>query len=148
MQQQLTAIGSSLKVINSTPTTAFNELVKEYKIDSVFTNTDYEPYAKKRDGDIKTLLLSHGIKFKQYKDHVIFEKDEVVKDDGKPYTVFTPYSKKWKAVLNTYQFKNYPTEKYFSNFFQTKSLSVPSLNDIGFEKSDIEFPSLRAKRRQ
>ncbi len=141
MQEKLVAEGSSLKVLNSTPILAFNDLLKEFDIDCVFTNTDYEPYAKERDQKIEALLQSHNIKFQQYKDHVIFEKNEVIKDDGKPYTVFTPYSKKWKAVLNDYQFKSYQTEQYFNNLFQTKTFSVPSLSDIGFEKSNIEFPS-------
>ena len=141
MQEQLVANGSSLKVLNSTPVVAFSELVKEYKIDSVFTNTDYEPYAKERDEKIETFLQSQGIKLKQYKDHVIFEKNEVIKDDGKPYTVFTPYSKKWKAVLNDDKFISLPSDKYFSNFCKTKPLPIPTLHDISFEKSDVEFPT-------
>ena len=141
MQEQLVANGSSLKVLNSSPLEALKNLVKEYEIDCVFTNTDYEPYAKERDEKIETLLQSHGIKFKQYKDHVIFEKNEVTKDDGKPYTVFTPYSKKWKAVLNENPIKGYPTEEYFNNLFKTQLLPIPTLREIGFEKSDIEFPS-------
>ena len=141
IQEQLIANGSSLKVLNSSPILAFNKLIKEYDIDCVFTNTDYETYAKERDENIEILLHSHNIKFKQYKDHVIFEKNEVIKDDGKPYTVFTPYSKKWKAVLNENHFKSYPTEEYFNNFLKTNPLPIPTFSEIGFEKSDIEFPS-------
>ena len=141
IQEKLIGEGSSLIALNSTPENAFNALIKQYDIDCVFTNTDYEPYAKQRDAKIEAFLESKGIKFKQFKDHVIFEKDEVVKDDGKPYTVFTPYSRKWKTVLNAFQFKSYPTEKYFTNFFKTKSAQIPTLQDIGFEKSDQAFPS-------
>ena len=140
MQELLIAKGSSLMVLHSTPLNVFNELIKEYDIDCVFTNTDYEPYAKERDAAIEALLTTKGIDFKQYKDHVIFEKDEVVKDDGKPYTVFTPYSRKWKTVLKDYQFKSYPAEKYFENFFKTQPKKIPTLNNIGFEKCDQSFP--------
>ena len=141
MQEKLTAEGSSLIVLNSTPVKAFNDLIKQYDINCVYTNTDYEPYAKERDAKIEALLDAKGIKFKQFKDHVIFEKDEVVKDDGKPYTVFTPYSRKWKTVLKDYQFKSYSTEKYFNNFFKISSQKIPTLKEIGFAESDQSFPS-------
>ncbi len=141
MQEKLTAEGSSLIVLNNTPENAFNTLIKEYDIDCVFINTDYEPYATERDTKIKALLTNKGIKLKQFKDHVIFEKNEVVKDDGKPYTVFTPYSRKWKAILNKSEYESYPTEKYFKNFFKTKPKQIPTLKDIGFETSDQAFPS-------
>ena len=141
MQDKLTKLGSSLIVLNATPDKAFKELVKEYDIVNVFTNRDYEPYATERDENIAELLKQHNITFHLYKDHVILEQKEVVKDDGKPYTVFTPYSKKWKAALTDYQFKSYPTEKYFDNFFKTSPKKIPSLKNIGFKKTDQEFPS-------
>ena len=141
MQDKLTKLGSSLLVLNATPDKAFKELVKEYDIVNVFTNRDYEPYATERDENIAELLKQHNITFHLYKDHVILEQKEVVKDDGKPYTVFTPYSKKWKAALTDYQFKSYPTEKYFDNFFKTSPKKIPSLENIGFKKTDQEFPS-------
>ena len=140
MQEKLIAEGSSLIVVNSTPVKAFNDLIKEYDINCVYTNTDYEPYAKERDAVIETLLDAKGIKFKQFKDHVIFDKDEVVKDDGKPYTVFTPYSRKWKTVLKDDQFKSFTTEKYFNNFLKIKPKGIPTLQDIGFKISDQTFP--------
>lgn len=141
MQEKLTAEGSSLIVLHSTPEKAFNALIKEYDIDSVFINTDYEPYAKERDAKIEALLETKGIKLTQFKDHVIFEKDEVVKDDGKPYTVFTPYSRKWKTVLNEKTFEGYATEEHFKNFIKTTPKQIPTLEDIGFKKSKQEIPS-------
>ena len=92
LQQQLTAIGSSLDVRYGFPIETFKQLINEYEIESVFTNHDYEPYAKQRDGEIAKLLKANNISFHTYKDQVIFEKDEIVKDDGKPYTIFTPCS--------------------------------------------------------
>ncbi len=93
--------GSSLKIIYGTPEATFKRLINKYKITAVYTNRDYEPYAKERDAKISQLLSENGIAFHTFKDHVIFEKDEVLKPDGKPYTVFTPYSVRWKASGTT-----------------------------------------------
>ncbi|HEY8894510.1 MAG TPA: deoxyribodipyrimidine photo-lyase [Niastella sp.] len=141
IQQQLNQQGSSLVVFHCTPMEAFKKLAKEYTIEKVFTNHDYEPYAIERDENIAAFLLENGITFHTYKDHVIFEKDEVVKDDGKPYTVFTPYSKKWKATLNKFYLKSYPTEKYHNNFYQQAAKAIPSLKAIGFNKTNASFPA-------
>ena len=97
MQQQLHAWGSSMEVHYGFPQQVFEQLLTRYDVQQVFTNHDYEPYGLKRDAAVAQFLNSKGIAFHTYKDQVIFEKDEVVKDDGKPYTVFTPYSRKWKA---------------------------------------------------
>jgi deoxyribodipyrimidine photo-lyase len=93
MQQQLAAMGSTLQVFYGTPQEAFEQLLQQYTIKAVFTNHDYEPYAQERDGQIASMLQSRGSMLHTFKDQVIFEKLEVTKDDGKPYTVFTPYSK-------------------------------------------------------
>ena len=141
MQEKLKELGSSMLVLHATPDKAFKELVKDYDIVNVFTNRDYEPYATERDNNIAALLKQHSVGFYLYKDHVIMEQEEVLKDDGKPYTVFTPYSRKWKTVLTDYQFKSYPTEKYFDNFLKISPKKIPSLKEIGFEKTDQQFPS-------
>lgn len=141
LNKQLVELGSSIKVFYSTPELVFTELMNEYDIDCVYTNHDYEPSAIERDNSIKTILEQKNIAFKTYKDQCIFEKDEVTKDDGKPYTIFTPYSKKWKQKLTDFYVKSYPTETYFKNFYQTRSFSIPSLTDIGFKKTDLIVPS-------
>ncbi len=140
LNEKLIEFGSSIKVFYSTPEKVFKDLTKEYTIQSVFTNHDYEPYADERDGAVKDFLRKHKIEFKTYKDQCIFEKEEVTKDDGKPYTIFTPYSRKWKLRLTDFQVKAYPNKKYFKHFIQTKTFDVPTLNDMGFEKSGLEFP--------
>ena len=71
------------------------------------------PMPGNRDEAMEALLKANGISFHSFKDQVIFEKNEVVKDDGEPYTIFTPYSKKWKATLNEFYLETYPTKKYF-----------------------------------
>ena len=132
--------GSALLVKYGTPDQVWDELLKEYHIGTVYTNHDYEPYARNRDKAIAGKLKNHGIALKTYKDQVIFEKDEVIKDDGKPYTVYTPYKRKWYQKLTPFYLKPYPNEKYFKNFYGHHSFEIPSLNSMGFEKSDKEFP--------
>lgn len=139
IQKQLTEIESSLMVLQGKPIEVFQQLIKKYSINSVYTNHDYETYAINRDEEIKILLEKNKIKLKTFKDQVIFEKNEVTKDDGLPYTVFTPYMRKWKSKLNPFYLKSYPTEKYFSKFYKTKAFLFPTLKDIGFEKTDLKF---------
>ena len=141
LNTKLTELNSTIKVFYSTPEKVFKELVKEYDITTVYTNHDYEPYADERDLGVKEFLVKHKIGFKSYKDQCIFEKDEVTKDDGKPYTVFTPYSRKWKLRLTDYHVKPYPNKKYFSNFLKSDSFQIPTLKQLGFEKTDLETPS-------
>jgi Deoxyribodipyrimidine photolyase len=136
IHQELQKFESSLLVLHGNPVEVFKTLSPK----AVYTNHDYEPYARKRDGEVKNILEGRGIVFKTFKDQVIFEKDEVVKDDGKPYTVFTPFSRKWKAKLTAFYTKSYPTEKYFKHFIKIKPLPFPSLKEIGFEETGASFP--------
>jgi len=141
MQQELVKIGSSLVVFYGTPLEMFTTLISKYEIGQVFTNHDYEPYALERESLIKEFLASKNILFSTFKDQVVLEKDEVLKDDGKPYTVFTPYSRKWKAVLTNYHLKAYPTEKHFTSFYKQPAFEIPVLHDMGFKEVDKPFPS-------
>jgi deoxyribodipyrimidine photo-lyase len=141
LSAQLQELNSSIKVFYSSPEIVFKELIKEFEIHTVYTNHDYEPYADERDNAIKLLLQKNNILFKTYKDQCIFEKNEVTKDDGKPYTIFTPYSRKWKLKMNDFYVKAYPNKKYFSNFLKTKSFKIPSLQEMGFKETTLEFPT-------
>jgi len=141
MQEKLERIQSSLEVYFGTPEEAFEKLISDYDVQTVFTNHDYELYAIERDERIKNLLGKKNIDLKTYKDQVIFEKDEVLKDDGKPYTVYTPYSGKWKAMLTDFYIKSYPAEKYYKNFFKQSPRSIPSLGSMGFKATGKSFPS-------
>lgn len=144
IQQELTKIGSTLHVLHGKPIDCFKQLTSIYSVTQVHTNTDYEPYASERDEEIAEFLLERDIRFFKHKDQVIFQKDEVLKDDGTPYTVYTPYSKKWKQKVNDFYLKPYPGEKYFDNFFQQKEIKLPTLKDIGFEaiEYDVVAPEL------
>lgn len=141
VQSSLIKVGSSLEVFYTTPLEAFKKIIEKYKIEAVFTNHDYEPYAKERDDAVTALLKKSSASFITFKDQVIFEKEEIVKDDGKPYTVFTPYSRKWKTVMNSFYVKSYLTEKYFNNFYSQDALSIPSLTSMGFKEGHKIFPS-------
>ncbi len=132
--------GSSLLTFHDTPENAFSQLTQKYQIKHVYTNTDYEPYASKRDHDIQNQLSTQGISFHTTKDQVIFEKSEVVKSDGTPYTVFTPFSNTWKAKLKDTPIQVFPSEKHLDNTLKTTNHPIHSLSVLGFSKSQIEFP--------
>lgn len=134
MQEQLEKKGSTLHVLHGTPAKCFKQLLETYNIAAVYTNTDYEPYATARDEEIKTLLSKHEVAFHSYKDQVIFEKDEVTKDNGSPYTVYTPYSRRWKEKLTDFYLKPYPTEKYTQHFYKHSAHHMPSLESLGFKE--------------
>lgn len=141
LRSELKKIGSDLLVFHGTPIEVYRKLISDYSVKTVFTNHDYEQYAQNRDSEISVFLNQNGIEFKTFKDQCIFEKDEVLKDDGKPYTVYTPYSKKWKDKLNVFYLRSYPTEKYFGNFFKFETDRFPSLEEIGFQKTNVSIPS-------
>jgi deoxyribodipyrimidine photo-lyase len=139
LQQKLEQIGSSLCVKIGNPLQVFEELTMEYNIKAVYTNRDYESYAIQRDKEVETYIQKKGIEFISYKDQVIFEANEVLKSNGEPYTIFTPYSKVWKQKLTEKCYELSLSEKLISQFVKTEKLPIPSLEDIGFKKTDIRF---------
>ncbi len=141
LKSSLEEQGATLLVKYGAPSDVWRELVETYPIADVYTNHDYEPYALQRDKEITDFLAKNTINFHSYKDHVIFEKAEVVKSDGKPYTVFTPYSRQWKLKLNDFYLKSYPSEKYSENFHKTPPTPMISLNEMDFERSNLSIPS-------
>jgi deoxyribodipyrimidine photo-lyase len=140
IQNELLKIGSSLLVLHGKPVEVFQKLIKQYNIETVFTNQDYEPDAIKRDESVKKFLNENRIDFLIFKDQVIFEKDEVVKGNGTPYTVYSPYMRKWKQRLEENSIEIFKTEKYHGNFFKTKPFKLPSLKEIGFKTTGLPFP--------
>jgi len=132
---------SSLAVYHGKPIAIYKDLLEEFSVNHVFTNHDYEPYATQRDSEIKEFLNSKNVAFTTYKDQVIFEKNEVVKQDGDPYKVYTPYSKKWLEAFKEKEVKSYPSEDCFNNFIATKNNPFLSLSDIGFTTSSIKVES-------
>ncbi len=141
LQAQLRSLGSSLLVFYGTPETVFPQLLSEYAIEGIYTNHDYESYAQQRDNMVQEYVQSEAIGFYTFKDQVIFEKEEVLSGSKTPYTVFTPYSRKWKEKLNEFYTKAYPTEKYFANFAQLAPQDLPTLEAMGFEQTAGSFPT-------
>jgi deoxyribodipyrimidine photo-lyase len=144
IQKALGGINSAMKrnrcsvgIYRGTPKAIFERITKEFPIEKVITNHDYERYAIERDEQIGKLLNAKGIEFNTYKDQVIFEKNEVVKDDGKPYVVYTPYSRKWRVMFEESEIENYPSENLLDNFYNQTPLPQITLEEMGFEISTI-----------
>lgn len=136
LSESLTTLGSTLLVVYATPEEVFRAITPK----AVYTNHDYEPYARERDENVRLILKAKGVPFSTCKDQVIFEKGEVLKDNGEPYTVYTPYSKKWKSQLSAFFTKAYPVEKYLQHFKRTAPAPIPSLELMGFRHGGWQFP--------
>jgi len=141
LKGELEKAGSSLLVKYGMPDIIFKELINTYSLKTVFANHDYEPNSRERDSVIEHLLHNKGINFRTYKDQVIFEKDEVVKDSGEPYTVFTPYSRRWKSIFQFKEIHQYPSGELTENFIKIASFSLPPLSSLGFDRAAVVIPS-------
>lgn len=145
INKELKKFGSKLNTYFGKPLEIFQKLDEQFDIEAVYCNRDYEPEAIKRDTDIYHFFKEKNIPFKAYKDQIIFDKDDIVKDDGKPYAVYTPYSKKWKENLQPGNYQFYKTD--LSKFYQQHFSEILSLKEIGFKKTDMVFekPTLDKK---
>lgn len=144
MQTMLQKKGSTLDVRYGRPREVFAQLLNEYSVSAVYTNHDYEPYATQRDGELKTFLGEQNVAFHTSKDQVIFERDEVVKDDGTPYAVFTPYAKKWKTAFAKASLAHFDSEGKMNTFHRQPARAFPSLSDMGFvfDEAIFSLPSV------
>jgi len=142
MHEKLKQAGSGLRFYHGTPEEVFAHLLSKGKLAAVYTNHDYEPYARQRDEQIGQMLEKYGVGLHTFKDQVVFEKEEVLSGQGLPYTVFTPYSKRWKVLLNEQPVPEFPSEKETHRFLQWEATAIPSLQEMGFEETDGGFPSL------
>lgn len=141
MHQELRARhASSIWTYHGQVHDAWNMLVGQFDIERVFYNRDYEPYAKNRDLQVEQFLQSNGIMASSFKDQVIFEGSDVLKGDGKPYTVYTPYKNKWLLKLKENEHILCTVNQPQASFLPLH-LSFPDLGSIGFEKSRISLPS-------
>lgn len=149
LKEEYKKLGSDLWIFYDYPQNVFEKLISNQflsqRLFSVFTNVDYEPYARDRDKSIFEALKTKGVLYKHFKDQVVFEKSEILTDGQKPYSVFTPYKKKWLSQLSDFMLKSYPTELYFkflnpfsNNEFTNFELSLQSL---GFKDSGLKYPS-------
>ena len=127
-------------IYHGTPKAVLEKLLDKWSIEKVVCNEDYEPYASQRDREIKDFLEKKNIGFEQYKDQVIFAKDEVVKDDGTPYKIYTPYSRKWMSHFESLAVKHFPSEELLGRCYNEKDLPTSSLSNLGFSKSSVPQP--------
>ena len=130
---------SSIAIYHGKPKTIFEEILNDFEVEEVYTNHDYEPYARERDEEIKEFLSDKNVAFNTFKDQVIFEKNEVVKKDGDPYVVYTPYMRTWKEKFKEHNLTIYYTNSYLSNLIEHTRLPNLTLSDIGFKKSTQEI---------
>ncbi|WP_414845175.1 cryptochrome/photolyase family protein [Chryseobacterium sp. IT-36CA2] len=144
IHQALTDINISLKKYHSKvntyygkPIEIFKKLSEEYTIEGVFCNRDYEPQAIERDKEIYYFFTEKNIPFKAYKDQVIFDKDQIIKKDGSPYTVYTPFAKKWRELLTPEHYQS--VELNVKNLFPQKYSEILTLKEIGFKKTEFDF---------
>ena len=125
------------------PQKIFDQLLKEYHVETVYANHDYEPYARDRDERISDLLHKSGVQFKTFKDQVIFEKDEILTKNGHPYNVYTPYSIRWRENLTTEVIAPNPSEKLGQNFLRQDFVDLPLLKSMGFNSSAQTYPKIK-----
>ena len=138
LNEYLEKQGKSIQIFYGKPLEIYENLSQQYEIGNVFCNEDYEPYAIKRDQEIKDFLASKNINFYQFKDQVIFQKDEITKADGKPYTVYTPYSKQWLLKFNDQNLEFFSSEKKLENLLNIEKQNI-TLENIGFKKTNYLF---------
>ena len=139
LNERLKEVGSKLNVFKGNPLEVFKKIILKYRLTSVYVNRDYEKYSIKRDKEINTFLNENKIAFNLSKDHVFFEPNEILKSDGTPYTVFTPYSKKWFEKFYSEKLPQYQIKNLVDNFFKTNYKPIISLSEIGFSNDEIEF---------
>ncbi len=143
LQAQLSGAGSALDVRHGRPEDVLAQLAEDYPVQAVYANHDYEPYARRRDDEIKKWLQKKGIVFQTFKDQVIFEKSEVVKDDGSGYMVYTPYARKWRALFQQQEIPFFPSENLLHRFLKKPGPALPPLSRFGFQYNPA-IPSLSA----
>lgn len=135
LDQQLRSYGSSLMVLHGDPLQVFRKLIKDHAIKEVYTNHDHEPYALERDQTIHDFLVENGSAFHTFKDQTLFERDEVLKNDGKPYTVFTPYSKQWKMRMTAEGVPVHKSENELDGLWKGAQQKMVSLQQLGFDRA-------------
>lgn len=145
IHNELTARGSGMKVYHGGVIESWKKLLDEFDVGAVYCNHDYEPYANKRDAEVENLLRGRGVTLTTYKDQVLFEKTEILNQSAKPYTVFTPYSKAWKAKMAAHGVPKYPSQELLAHFLQHTS-SVPSLTLLGFKETGFTAPTRTVPR--
>ena len=144
MDSRLRKMGlAGIKTYHGTPMEAYKKLVDEFEVSAVFANRDYEPYAEERDKEVQFFLDQNDVKFFTFKDQVIFEKGEILNDQGDPYKVYTPYKNKWLDKFHHQKCEQFDSENFLTKILKEEAVNPHSLEEIGFSKSDIRFPEVQ-----
>ncbi|KQR94777.1 deoxyribodipyrimidine photolyase [Chryseobacterium sp. Leaf180] len=138
--------GSGIQTFHGKPLEIFKKIIKDFDIETVYTNTDYEPYAKNRDEEVAKFLKQNDVDFQSFKDQIIFEKDDILKKDGTPYSVYTPYSRKWKEKFTNEDVKPCPLD--FKNLYKFSAKNIISLKDLGFKETGFTYEKPVLKKSQ
>ncbi len=133
MNEELLKKESSFLTMHGTPLEIWENVLKEYEVTAVYVNKDYEPYALKRDKEVASFLAKKGIDFHAFKDQVIFEENDVLKNDGKPYTIYTPFKNKWLSQFD--KTKHLPIKNSKFQNLHIANIPLLTLGKLGFTKS-------------
>jgi deoxyribodipyrimidine photo-lyase len=144
IRQSLLKHGSTLLIKKGQPLDVWEQLIDAYPIHSVYLNRDYEPYAIKRDQQLKKVLDEKGIPLFTFNDQVIFEPGEIMKADGTPYTVFTPYKNRWMEKWHAVS-PEIPKNTVSFNFARVND-EFPTMKALGFESSSIRVKPYSLER--
>jgi len=141
LDDELRKYRSCLLIKRGDPVVVFEELLQLFDIANVFTNEDFEPYAIERDNSVQKLLKEHGKDLQKYNDQLIFRPGEILKPNGKPYEIFTPFSKNWLERFENQELQSYPVEQYLNSLYKTDSSYFPTIEELGFNSARREYPS-------
>ncbi len=143
MHKELQEQGRGLVVKRGKPLEVLKSLCSDFDVKAVYCNRDHEPYGISRDKEVYGMLKDLGIDFYAYLDHLIFDQNDVQTAEGKPYQVYTPYSRAWKALLKESHMKAFPSEKKTDSFFNLPGIHFPAIDEIGFDHAGLEAPPLK-----
>ncbi|MFD2998773.1 cryptochrome/photolyase family protein [Pontibacter toksunensis] len=132
--------GSTLLVRHGKPLEVIKELLQEYAVEGMYTNRDYEPYARNRDQEVEEYLHGKGLIFTTCKDSVLFECSEILTLSGTPYKVYTPYKNAWKKVFKEKMAEPLPSEQHLDKLLPHPTTQLPTLHQLGFETAGIPTP--------
>ena len=139
LDDALRELGGGLIVLHGDPAEAIPRLARELGVAAVYANHDDEPYSRSRDARVRAALADSGIDFRTRKDHVVFERNEVLTAAGKPFSVFTPYKNAWLARLSPEDLAPHAVAQHATRLAQPPASlrGVPPLDSLGFVATNI-----------
>jgi deoxyribodipyrimidine photo-lyase len=147
LHQRFREFGSTILVEHGDPIEIFKKVLKKFNVKKVFTNHDYEPYAIERDTEVGKIVKAAGTTFSTFKDQVIFERLDVQKGAGGSYSVYTPFSKKWRELLKPDMLAARASEAKLGKLLKTKSFRLPTLSELGFRPAGLPYPPADVDRK-